>query len=92
MMSIGLVTMAANQSMSREVNRNSSPPWFNMSYVLTHEITDGFMNHFFISSQRKDSINAGVPSFFISHIKGEVQTHYIGELTEFQWKESTFLL
>lgn len=45
--------------------RERQLPWFNMSYLLTQEITDGFVNHFFISSQRTGSINAGVPLLFL---------------------------
>lgn len=60
-MSVGLVTIPANQLLPWEVNRNSTSPGLTSVYLLTFavqlELTRGFMNNFFISQEDR-SINA----------------------------------
>lgn len=60
-MSVGLVTIPANQLLPWEVNRNSTSPGSTSVYLLTFavqlELTRGFMNNFFISQEDR-SINA----------------------------------
>lgn len=69
-MSAGLVTMAANQSLSREVNRICDPAPFNLhrvgiSCVLSHQSTSGFMNYVFIKFEKTDDVNADVLGFVV---------------------------